>query len=77
MTYVFPQTAIRERHNRIAHTRALKDNGRVVWQQEEQENDSRLMKLEQILRTIAVMIRDYCDRVSVEIAGVPAGKTRR
>lgn len=30
-----------------------------------------------IASTTAVMIRDYCDRVSVEIAGVPAGKTRK
>jgi len=34
-------------HSRIAHSRSLKDNARLVWKQEEQENDPLPMKLEQ------------------------------
>jgi hypothetical protein len=41
-------------HSRIAHTRLLKDNARIVWKQVEQENNPLPMKLEQLPRTIAI-----------------------
>ncbi len=75
----FPQTTDRRLHSRIAHTRSLKDNARLAWKYKEQQNKSLPMKLEQLLRVaavnehrsianmIAVMIRDYCGRVRVEI----------
>jgi len=40
--------------SRIADTRALKDNAKLAWKQEEQENNPLPMKLEPALRTAAV-----------------------
>jgi hypothetical protein len=50
----FPETENRRMHSRIAHTRALKDNARLVSKQEEKDNHHMPMKFDNLLRTAAV-----------------------